>query len=180
MQSIQRISRDLRPGIMDFGIVAAVEWEAGEFTKRLGIPCEVSCTRQDIDLEPDLAVAVFRIFQESLTNITKHAQASHVWVRLDTIPAQAQDWLELEIRDNGFGIMPSDLMKLNSFGIRGMVERASFLGGKLTVNRTREIGTAGQGTIVRLSIPLGPYRDDSAVTPAAVNPSFTRMKGQQS
>jgi signal transduction histidine kinase len=160
MQSIQRISRDLRPGIMDFGIVAAVEWEAREFAKRLGIPCEVSCAGQDIDLEPDVAVAVFRIFQESLTNITKHAKASHVWVRLGTFPAQAQEWLELEIRDNGFGILPSDLVKLNSFGIRGMVERASFLGGKLTVNRTREIGTAGQGTIVRLSIPLRPHQGD--------------------
>jgi two-component system sensor histidine kinase UhpB len=171
MQSIQRISRDLRPGIMDFGIVAAIEWEAGEFAKRLGIPCELSCARQDIDLEPDVAVAVFRIFQESLTNITKHAQASRVWVRLGTIPALDQEWLELEVRDNGFGIMPSDLVKLNSFGIRGMVERASFLGGKLTVNRTREIGTAGQGTIVRLSIPLQSDQGDSSV--AAARPSFT-------
>jgi signal transduction histidine kinase len=177
MQSIQRISRDLRPGIMDFGIVAAVEWEAGEFAKRLGIPCEVSCARQEIDLEPDVAVAVFRIFQESLTNITKHAHASRVWVRLDTIHAQTQahEWLELEVRDNGSGIMPSDLAKLNSFGIRGMVERASFLGGKLTVNRTREIGTAGQGTIVRLSIPLATHQQGSAV----VKPSLAQLKGQQ-
>jgi two-component system sensor histidine kinase UhpB len=173
MQSIQRISRDLRPGIMDFGIVAAIEWEAREFAKRLGIPCELSCERQDIDLEPDVAVAVFRIFQESLTNVTKHAQASRVWVRLGTIAAQAQEWLELEVRDNGFGILSSDLVKLNSFGIRGMVERASFLGGKLTVNRTRETGTAGQGTIVRLSIPLGPHEGDSVVV-AAVSPSLTR------
>ena len=149
MQSIQRISRDLRPGIMDFGIVAAVEWEAREFAKRLGIPCDVSCAHQDIELESDVAVAVFRIFQESLTNITKHAHASRVWVRLNTIQAQAQEWLELEIRDNGSGILPSDLAKLNSFGIRGMVERASFLGGKLTVNRTREVGTAEQGTFDR-------------------------------
>ena len=163
MQSIQRISRDLRPGIMDFGIVAAIEWEAREFAKRLGIPCELSCERQDIDLEPDVAVAVFRIFQYSLTNITKHAKASRVWVRLRAIFSQAQEWLELEVRDNGFGIMPSDLVKLNSFGIRGMVERASFLGGKLTVNCTREIGAGGQGTIVRLSIPLGPQQSDSAV-----------------
>ncbi len=176
MQSIQRISRDLRPGIMDFGIVAAVEWEAREFAKRLGIPCEVSCAHQDIELESDVAVAVFRIFQESLTNITKHAHASRVWVRLNTIQAQAQEWLELEIRDNGSGILPSDLAKLNSFGIRGMVERASFLGGKLTVNRTREVGTAEQGTIVRLSIPLRPDQDSIMVA----KPSTAALKGQQS
>lgn len=145
MHSIQRICRDLRPGIMDFGIVAAIEWESGEFAKRLGIPCEVACAEQDIDLEPDIAVAVFRIFQEALTNISKHAHASCVWVNLHATQGQ----LELEVRDNGCGIMLPDRMKLDSFGIRGMIERARLLDGKLTVG-----GGQKQGTTVLLSIPL--------------------------
>ncbi len=154
MQSIQRISRDLRPGIMDFGIAAAIEWEAGEFAKRLGIPCEVTCEEQDIDLEPDVAVAVFRIFQEALTNIIKHARASHVWVRLGTTsgkPGENSARLELEVRDNGRGITPADYAKLNSFGIRGMIERAGLLDGKLTIGKQ---GSEADGTTVHLSIPL--------------------------
>jgi len=167
IDSIRRISRDLRPGIMDFGVVAAIEWEAGEFSKRLGIPCEVACTEEDIELEQDAAVAVFRIFQEALTNIAKHGRASHAWVRLATVSEQAQGQsqvqprgqLELEVRDNGCGIEPSDTAKFNSFGIRGMIERAGLLDGKLTVN-----GAPGQGTTVRLSIPLTAGQGASVIT----------------
>ena len=151
IQSIQRISRDLRPGIMDFGIVAAIEWEAAEFAKRLGIPCEVTCVDQDIDLEPDTAVAVFRIFQEALTNIIKHARASHVWIRLRTTTGEGGQHLELEVRDNGRGITPPDYAKFNSFGIRGMIERAGLLDGKLTIGGQ---GSHADGTKVHLSIPL--------------------------
>lgn len=157
IDSIRRMSRDLRPGIMDFGIVAAIEWEAEEFSKRLGIPCEVICAQEDIELGQDAAVAVFRIFQEALTNIAKHGRASHVWVRLDaniSTPGQ----LELEVQDNGRGITPADTEKFNSFGIRGMIERAGLLDGKLTV-----CGAPGEGTAVRLSIPLGPGPDNPAI-----------------
>lgn len=161
IDSIRRMSRDLRPGIMDFGIVAAIEWEAGEFSKRLGIPCEVAWTQEDIELEQDAAVAVFRIFQEALTNIAKHGRASHVWVRLDANAAdgQSQGQLELEVRDNGRGIAPSDTAKFNSFGIRGMIERAGLLDGKLTVS-----GAPGEGTTVRLSIPLAAGQGAPAIT----------------
>jgi len=169
IHSIQRISRDLRPGIMDFGIFAAIEWEAGEFAKRYGIPCKVSCNEADIELESDMAVAVFRIFQEALTNIAKHAHASQVWVGLDV----SQEYLELKVQDDGCGISPNDFRKLDSFGIRGMVERASLLEGKLTVSagqgheriqarpgqpglQREQAGEeqAGEGTLVHLSIPL--------------------------
>jgi glucose-6-phosphate-specific signal transduction histidine kinase len=154
---------------MDFGIFAAIEWEAGEFAKRYGIPCKVSCNETDIELEPDMAVAVFRIFQEALTNIAKHAHASHVWVGLDV----RQEYLELKVQDNGCGISPNDFRKLDSFGIRGMVERASLLEGKLTVStgqgheriqarqgqpglQREQTGEeqASEGTLVHLSIPL--------------------------
>ncbi|MBA2658438.1 MAG: histidine kinase [Nitrosospira sp.] len=161
IDSIRRMSRDLRPGIMDFGIVAAIEWEAGEFSKRLGIPCEVAWTEEDIELEQDAAVAVFRIFQEALTNIAKHGRATHVWVRLAANAAeeQSQGQLELEVRDNGWGIASSDTEKFNSFGIRGMIERAGLLDGKLTVS-----GAPGQGTTVRLVIPLTPRQEQGALT----------------
>jgi signal transduction histidine kinase len=156
MDSIQRISRDLRPGIMDFGIAAAIEWEAGEFSKRLGIPCEVTGTQQDIELEQDMAISVFRIFQEALTNIAKHGHASHVWVRLDADSSRGQ--LQLEVRDNGCGITPTDTSRFNSFGIRGMIERAGLLDGKLTVS-----GMPGRGTTVHLTIPLTAEREDSVI-----------------
>ncbi|MBA4141915.1 MAG: PAS domain-containing protein [Nitrosospira sp.] len=185
INSIQRISRDLRPGIMDFGIVAAIEWEAREFAKRLGIACTVACAEQDIELEQDVAVAVFRIFQESLTNISKHARASRVWVSLGTFREQGREQLELEVRDNGAGIMPSDLMKLNSFGIRGMVERASFLGGKLTIsadekqkrNREGQDAEAERGTTMRLSIPIVPGRGSGS--PAATESFSARGNPQE-
>jgi signal transduction histidine kinase len=163
IDSIRRMSRDLRPGIMDFGIVAAIEWEAGEFSKRLGIPCEVSCMQEDVELEQDAAVAVFRIFQEALTNIAKHGRASQVWVRLEAgEPGDAPGpMLELEVRDNGRGIAEPDKAKLNSFGIRGMTERAGLLDGKLTVS-----GAPGKGTMVRLSIPLAKAETSSTYPPA--------------
>ncbi|SCX78579.1 sensor histidine kinase [Nitrosospira sp. Nsp13] len=165
IDSIRRMSRDLRPGIMDFGIVAAIEWESGEFSKRLGIPCEVVCAQEDIELDQDAAVAVFRIFQEALTNIAKHGRASHVWVRLDAdISAKGQ--LELEVRDNGRGITPADTGKLNSFGIRGMIERAGLLDGKLTVS-----GAPGEGTAVHLSIPLGAGPDNLAISRSNIRQS---------
>ncbi|SEK69940.1 PAS domain-containing sensor histidine kinase [Nitrosovibrio tenuis] len=156
MDSIKRISRDLRPGIMDFGIVAAIEWEAGEFSKRLRIPCEVIGAHQDIELEQDVAISVFRIFQEALTNIAKHGRASRAWVSLVADTAKGQ--LQLEVRDNGCGITPADTSKFNSFGIRGMIERAGLLDGKLTVS-----GMAGRGTTVHLLIPLATRLNDPAI-----------------
>lgn len=163
IDSIQRISRDLRPGIMDFGIAAAIEWEAGEFSRRLGIPCEVTGTQQDIELEQDMAISVFRIFQEALTNIAKHGRASHAWVRLDADPSEGR--LQLEVRDNGCGITPADTSKFNSFGIRGMIERAGLLDGKLTVS-----GMSGRGTTVHLSIPFPAGREDSVIVQPGVEP----------
>lgn len=165
IDSIRRMSRDLRPGIMDFGIVAAIEWEAEEFSKRLGIPCEVVCAHEDIELDKDAAVAVFRIFQEALTNIAKHGRASHVRVRLDAdISAKGQ--LELEVRDNGRGITPADTAKFNSFGIRGMIERAGLLDGKLTVS-----GAPGEGTTVHLSLPLASGLDSLAIPQSNIQQS---------
>lgn len=145
IEAIHRITVDLRPGILDFGIVAAIDWQAKEFEKQFGIGCEFSSNKKEIQLHPDQATALFRIFQEALTNIGKHAKATLVTVKLILTNRSVR----LEVADNGCGIATKDRLKPKSFGIRGMVERANALGGQLSVSAS-ETG----GTEVALRIPL--------------------------
>lgn len=145
IESIHRISADLRPSALDFGLMAAIEWQAREFEKQFGIAYEFSSNKKEIDLHPDQASALFRIFQEALTNIGKHANATCVSVRL----THSNRSVCLEISDNGRGIATADRLKPKSFGIRGMVERAKALGGRLSVS-----SGAGGGTTITLKIPL--------------------------
>ncbi len=145
IDSTRRIAMDLRPGILDFGIVAAIQWQAKEFSKRTEIPCQFCCDSEDIPLDADLASAIFRIFQEILTNISKHAGASNVKVKL----SENDDWVFLEAIDNGCGIRESDMNKPGSFGIRGMRERCQQLGGNLYVN-----GIPEKETCVIIQIPV--------------------------
>ncbi|HEV2608665.1 MAG TPA: histidine kinase [Noviherbaspirillum sp.] len=145
IEAVHRIAVDLRPSILDIGIVAAIEWQAAEFEKQFGIPCEFTCNKKDIELHSDQATALFRIFQEALTNIGKHAHADRVTVKL----VRTNRNLRLEIVDNGRGIGATDRLKPKSFGIRGMIERANALGGNLTVGNA-----PSGGSIVALRIPL--------------------------
>jgi two-component system sensor histidine kinase UhpB len=145
IEAVHRIAGDLRPSILDFGVVAAIDWQAKEFEKQLGIPCEFSSNKKEIELHLDQATALFRIFQEALTNIGKHAQASRVVVRL----VRTNRSVRLEITDNGRGIAPTDRVKPKSFGIRGMMERAIALGGELSIN-----AASGAGSTVIIRIPL--------------------------
>ena len=145
IESAHRIAADLRPSVLDFGIVAALEWHAKEFEKQAGIPCKFSSNREEIQLDSDHATALFRIFQEALTNVAKHAYASQVTVKL----ALSKRCVHLEIADNGKGIDATDRTKPKSFGIRGMVERANALGGKLNISPI----IAG-GSLVSIKIPL--------------------------
>ena len=144
IESAHRIASDLRPSILDFGIVAALEWQTEEFEKQVGISCKFSSNVKEIDMPTDQAAAVFRIFQEALTNIAKHANASCVTVNL----AQSRGNINLKIIDNGKGIAAVERLKSQSFGIRGMIERASSLGGKLTLSPTD-----GGGNTVTIKIP---------------------------
>lgn len=144
METTSRIARDLRPGVLDFGVVAAIEWQAEDFEKRMGIPCRIECPDEEISLEPDLATAIFRIFQETLTNIAKHAHASRVDVKLHATDAV----VELEVADNGRGIADEDKLKPRSFGVRGMLERVRALGGDGLIE-----GEPGKGTRVHVRIP---------------------------
>ena len=143
MEVTRRIATELRPGILDLGILAAIEWQAAEFEKRMDISCEVTCAYKEIVLDNKISIALFRIFQEALTNIAKHAGAKRVEVELE---ADA-DNVMLQVHDNGRGIADEDLAKPQAFGILGMQERARNLGGEASVRRTRS------GTAVKLRLP---------------------------
>jgi signal transduction histidine kinase len=143
MEVTRRIATELRPGILDLGILAAIEWQAAEFEKRMDISCQVTCAYKEIQLDNKISIALFRIFQEALTNIAKHAGATRVEVELET----DEDEVMLQVHDNGHGIADEDLVKPQSFGILGMQERARNLGGEASVRRTRS------GTAVKLRLP---------------------------
>ncbi|MBI5910512.1 MAG: response regulator [Betaproteobacteria bacterium] len=143
MEATRRIATELRPGILDLGIVAAIEWQAAEFEKRMDMSCQVTCAHKEIPLDNKISIALFRIFQETLTNITKHARATRVEVEIE---ADA-DNVMLQVHDNGYGITDEDLVKPQAFGILGMRERARNLGGEAGVRRTRS------GTAVTLRVP---------------------------
>ena len=145
IDSTRRISLDLRPGILDCGIVAAIRWQVEEFIKRNNISCQISCENDDIPLDSDLSVAIFRIFQETLTNISKHAGATNIHILL----AEKDETVLLEVTDDGLGITKSDMEKQNSFGIRGMRERCQQLKGSFHVS-----GAPGKGTKVTICIPI--------------------------
>jgi signal transduction histidine kinase len=145
IQSVRRIATELRPGILDdLGLVAAVEWAAEEFQARTGTTCELSLPGVDIALDPERATALFRILQETLTNVARHTNATRVDIRL----AQENGDLILEVNDNGQGIGEEHPSESRSLGILGMRERALLLGGELTIS-----GEPGKGTTVRVRIP---------------------------
>ncbi len=145
IQSVRRIATELRPGILDdLGIVAAVEWAVKEFEARTGTKCRLNLPEDDIGVDQEHATALFRILQETLTNVIRHSNATEVTVRL----AREDGTLTLEIQDNGKGISKEQLSSSNSLGILGMRERAVILGGELTVS-----GAPGKGTTVRVRIP---------------------------
>ena len=146
IQSVQRISTDLRPGILDdLGLAAALEWAAEEFEARTGTKIRISISDEDnITIDPDRATALFRIFQEILTNVARHAKASEVNAWL----ANENGDLALEVHDNGLGVREEQLSAGRSLGILGMRERALLLGGELIIH-----GVPGGGTTVRVRIP---------------------------
>lgn len=146
MNTVKRIYMDLRPGMLDhLGIAAAMNWQAEEFQKRHGIPCRVVVKPEDMELDSDISTAVFRIFQETLTNVARHADASRVDVSLKDSAGR----LLLTVRDNGKGISEEQLAKPNSFGLLGIRERTYHLGGEVSIS-----GETGKGTVVKVAIPL--------------------------
>lgn len=146
VHSVRRISRDLRPRLLDeLGLAAAIDWQSEEFQKHTGINCELTIEPEDISLNEDLSTAIFRIAQEGLTNVARHACASTVSVYLK----QRQNNIELVIRDNGRGITEKEIHNPTSFGLMGIRERAQFLGGNIKFQ-----GIRNKGTTISLNIPL--------------------------
>lgn len=143
---VRNIASDLRPAVLDFGIVTAIEWLLEQFQASLKIPCRLhNMVERTINLSDEQATGLFRILQESMTNIARHAHATRIEVMLKL----AEDRLFIEIEDDGVGFDPSRALLTKSYGLVGMRERATMLGGEIEI-----FGRPGQGTIVRARIPL--------------------------
>jgi PAS domain S-box-containing protein len=141
----RRISADLRPLVLDdLGLAPAADWLVQNFTQRTGTPCELTVARDFDDVRDPHATTIFRVLQESLTNIAKHAQASRVEVTL----SKDGEGLTLLVRDDGKGFTPEGPRKPNSFGLIGLRERAYLLGGEVTIE-----SAPGRGTIVEMRLP---------------------------
>jgi PAS domain S-box-containing protein len=146
IQTVKRISAELRPGLLDdLGLTAALEWQAEEFEQRQGIRCELRIRPDDITLDRDISTAIFRIFQETITNVVRHARASRITVHL----TKKTRGLVLTVQDDGRGITKKQIASPTSIGLIGMRERVNFLGGTFDISGARH-----KGTIVRVSIPL--------------------------
>ena len=147
IRTVQRIATELRPGILDeLGVAAAIEWIAKDFQRRTGIRCNVVIRSGDKLSDPLRATAIFRIVQEALTNVVRHAAASQVSVILE----KKGENMVLDVRDNGIGIMEGRIFDSKSLGLIGMRERILRLGGEAEIT-----GKPGEGTLVRVTLPIG-------------------------
>ena len=147
VKTVRKICSGLRPGILDdLGLAAAIEWQASEFTSRNDISCLVTVPPVDLHLDGDRATATFRIFQECLTNVIRHARAKSVRVEL----CQEEESILLIVEDDGVGFVESDLSAtLGSLGLLGMKERAQFCGGNLRIS-----SSPGNGTTITVRVPM--------------------------
>jgi signal transduction histidine kinase len=144
IKSVRQIINDLRPNVLDLGLTAAVDWQIAEFRRRTGIACEVVSHNHDLHLSDRCATTLFRILQESLTNVSRHARATRVRVELAVDPVS----ISMTISDNGIGLAKAGGQKPGSFGLVGIEERVRILAGKCII-------TSGPnaGTTVHVSIP---------------------------
>lgn len=148
IKSVRQIINDLRPNVLDLGLGAAVEWQIGQFRARSGMVCELIETGGDDAIDDHTATAYFRILQESLSNVQQHAHASLVRVEL----RREHGRLSMTITDNGIGLHVRSRNKFGSFGLVGIEERISMLGGECRMTGSRDAGTT-----IHVSVPLAPY-----------------------
>jgi len=147
---VERIASDLRPGVLDeVGLDAAAEWAVREFQDRTGIDCRFESTLNGDWSDLERATPIFRILQQALTNVARHARARHVEVRLQA----GSDGLHLEVLDDGAGIDPARIADSRSFGLLGMRERARALGGNCVIAPRPEGGTRVSATIPLAELP---------------------------
>lgn len=158
MQAVRRISTELRPAVLDLGLAAAVEWQVQDFQARSGVQCTLRLLIREV-VKSNASTAMFRIFQETLTNVARHANAT----RVEVVLQKQRDRLVLLIHDNGRGFDHSDPSLANSLGLLGMRERAAILGGQVNIS-----SAPGKGTTVTAWFPL-PSTVES-LAPSASNP----------
>jgi signal transduction histidine kinase len=144
IKSVRQIINDLRPHVLDLGLTAAVDWQIAEFQRRTGLACELVSHNHDLHVSDRCATTLFRILQESLTNVSRHARATRVRVELAVDPES----ITMTVSDNGIGLSKAGGQKPGSFGLVGIEERVRILGGKCII-------TSGPnaGTTVHVSIP---------------------------
>lgn len=153
IQTVKRIALELRPGILDdLGLAAAIDWQGQDFQKRTEIEFQLKATGTRLHLDSERTTAMFRIFQEALTNVARHANATKVTVVLKRTARR----LNMEIRDNGKGIQGTDITSPLSLGLIGIKERVRALRGRVSVS-----GVDGKGTVVSVSIPIPPEEHDA-------------------
>jgi PAS domain S-box-containing protein len=152
IKTVQRICSELRPGILyDLGLPAAIEWFLGNFSKNTGIETVANIVPEEMEIEERLAVILYRIIQEAMTNVARHSQADMVSVSL----IKTNERIKLTVRDNGVGISEEVINSPGSFGLFGMRERAKVCGGEVTIK-----GLKGRGTSVLASFNIDTVKDE--------------------
>jgi two-component system, NarL family, sensor histidine kinase UhpB len=150
IQTVRRIATELRPGVLDhLGLVAALEWQANDFQNRTGIRCEVQSSLSEPLPDQNVSTTFFRIFQETLTNVIRHAGATEVKVDLN----ESEGRIIMKVSDNGRGISREQITRAGSLGLLGMKERAALLGGTFKIGPV----PGKKGTSVTVSIPHGGF-----------------------
>jgi signal transduction histidine kinase len=150
IEASQRIMHNLRPAILEQGLVAALQWMASRFEKRSGMTCVFRSSHEHMQLPVGVPLVAYRFAQEALTNVSKHAQATRVTIDL----SMSRGVLSLEVSDNGRGLERADLAKARSFGLRGLDERARTVGGWV------DVSSGASGTVLLLSVPMrGAHHD---------------------
>jgi len=150
IEASQRIMHNLRPAILEQGLVAALQWMTNQFEKRNGVSCLFRTSHDSMQLPAGVPLVAYRFAQEALTNVSKHAQASKVMIDL----SMSRGVLSLEVSDNGRGLDRADLAKARSFGLRGLHERAGTVGGWV------DVSSDANGTVLMLSVPVRGGGDD--------------------
>jgi signal transduction histidine kinase len=144
--SVKRIISELRPTLLtDLGLSSAIVWQTEDYQKRFGIKLDLTIDPEELEVAEDLGLAIFRIFQEGITNVIRHSKATYVKIRLK----KKDNGICLEIKDNGIGINSENLSKNESFGILGMRERVSTFGGIIELK-----GKSGKGTTLKAEFPI--------------------------
>jgi signal transduction histidine kinase len=161
IKSVRQIINDLRPNVLDLGLTAAVDWQIAEFQRRTGLACELVSHNHDLHVSDRCATTLFRILQESLTNVSRHARATKVRVELAVDPES----ISMTVSDNGIGLSKAGAQKPGSFGLVGIEERVRILGGKCIIT-----SSAGAGTTVHVSIPAADNLVAVSHVPAPITP----------